>query len=143
MEVIPLEGGRFEERPAPKMLPSNQVVLLSPRGSLFFAGAAEFEEDLPAADEAEHTAVILRLRGREEVGSTILRVIARYAASLQSRKGKLVLVGVSEPVYQQLDKTGILAQLGQENVYRSTSIMGDSAMHAYLDATLWLKQEKK
>ena len=143
MEVVPLEGGRFEERPAPKQLPSNQVILLWPQGSLFFAGAAEFEENLPAAENAEHTVVILRLRGREEVGSTFLRVIARYAASLQSCNGKLVLVGVSEPVYQQLDKTEILDQLGKENVYRSTSMMGDSAMQAYQDARVWLEQEKK
>jgi SulP family sulfate permease len=87
--------------------------------------------------------VILRLRGREEVGSTFLRVIARYAASLQSCNGKLVLVGVSEPVYQQLDKTEILNQLGKDNVYRSTSMMGDSAMQAYQDAMVWLEQEKK
>jgi SulP family sulfate permease len=143
MEVVPLEGGRFEERPAPKQLPSNQVILLWPQGSLFFAGAAEFEENLPATENTEHTVVILRLRGREEVGSTFLRVIARYAASLQSCNGKLVLVGVSEPVYQQLDKTEILNQLGKDNVYRSTSMMGDSAMQAYQDAMVWLEQEKK
>jgi SulP family sulfate permease len=119
------------------------VILLWPQGSLFFAGAAEFEENLPATENTEHTVVILRLRGREEVGSTFLRVIARYAASLRSCKGKLVLVGVSEPVYQQLDKTEILNQLGKDNVYRSTSMMGDSAMQAYQDAMVWLEQEKK
>ncbi len=44
---------------------------------------------------------------------------------------------------EHLDKTGNLAQLGQENVYRSTSMMGNSALKAYQDATLWLEQEKK
>jgi SulP family sulfate permease len=142
-EVVPLEGGRYMERPAPKQLSSNHVTLLMPKGSLFFAGATEFEENLPAVENAKRAVVILRLRGREEVGSTFIRVIVRYASSLKSSQGKLVLVGVSEPVYQQLDKTGFLDQLGKENVYLSTSIIGDSTMDAYQDAVIWLEQEKK
>jgi SulP family sulfate permease len=82
--------------------------------------------------------VLLRLRGRDEIGSTFLRVIARYAESLQANQGKLVLIGVSEPVYTQLQKTSLLDQLGPENVYKATSIMGDSALNAYQDAIAWL-----
>ena len=140
VEIVPLAGGRYEERPAPKQLPSNQVILLSPVGSLFFAGAAEFEEDLPAVENSERAVVLLRLRGREEVGSTFMRVIARYASSLKTNQGKLVLVGVSEPVLHQLEKTGLLDELGQENVYRATSIMGDSTLEAYRNANDWLKK---
>jgi len=143
IEIVPLEGGRYEERPAPEQLPSNQVVILSPKGSVFFAGAAEFEEDLPSVEDAERTVVILRLRGMDEIGSTFLRVLKRYAANLNANQGKLVLVGVSEPVYQQLDKTGLLDLIGKENVYQATSIMGDSALDAYQDATAWLKETKE
>jgi SulP family sulfate permease len=139
-EIIPLPGGRYEERPAQRQLPSHQVILLDPRGSLFFAGAAEFEENLPAADSAEGSVVILRLRDREEVGSTFMRVLTRYNTNLKSCGSKLVLVGVSESVYQQLDKTGLLAQLGRENVYKATSILGDSSSQAYEDARKWLGQ---
>jgi sulfate permease, SulP family len=140
MEIVPLEGGRYEERLAPKQLPSNQVILLSPRGSLFFAGAAEFEEDLPAIGSAERPVVLLRLRGIDEIGSTFLRVITRYAENLNANQGKLVLVGVSEPVYHQLDKTGLLDQLGKENIYKASSILGDSALNAIKDADAWLGQ---
>jgi SulP family sulfate permease len=143
MEIVPLPGGRYEERPAPKQLPSHQVILLSPRGSLFFAGATEFEEHLPSVENAEQTVVLLRLRGREDLGSTFMRVLTRYDASLKSCRGKLVLVGVSETVYQQLEKTGFLAQLGKENIYRGTSFLGDSSMQAYEDATKWLGQETR
>jgi SulP family sulfate permease len=138
MEIVPLEGGRYEERPAPKQLPGNQVTLLSPRGSLFFAGAAEFEGDLPEIGSAERPVVLLRLRGRDEIGSTFQRVLTRYAANLKANQGKLVLAGVSEHVYNQLQKTGLLEALGKENVYKATSIMGDSALNAYADANAWL-----
>lgn len=137
-EIVPLEGGRYEERPAPKQLPSRQVIVLFPKGSLFFAGATEFEENLPGVGDAQGTAVILRLRGRNEIGSTFLRVIDRYGKSLKANQGKLILVGVSEQVYTQLRKTGLLDDLGSENVYRATPIMGDSALTAWEDARQWL-----
>jgi len=143
VEFVPLGGGRYKERPAPKQLPSNQVILLSPVGSLFFAGAAEFEEDLPSVEDTDRPVVLLRMRGRDEVGSTFMRVIARYASSLKAKQGKLVLVGVSEPVYHQLEKTGLLHELGEENVYRATSILGDSAFEALQDADAWLEQVKR
>jgi SulP family sulfate permease len=142
IELVVLEGGRYEERPAPKQLPSHQVVVLAPKGNPFFAGAAEFEQDLPALDNAEHTVVLLRLRGIDEIGSTFMRVMKRYAAGLESCQGKLMLVGVSKPVYHQLEITGLLDQLGKENVYRATTIMGDSSLNAYQDAAAWLEQKK-
>jgi SulP family sulfate permease len=142
VEIVPLGNGRYEERPAPKQLPSNQATILSPVGSLFFAGAAEFEEDLPAVENAQKAVVLVRLRGRDEIGSTFMRVIGRYAASLIANQGKLVLVGVSEPVYHQLEKTGLLDELGQDNIYLATSILGDSTLDAYQDANAWLDKRK-
>ncbi len=141
VEIVPLGDGRYEERPAPKQLPSNQVTILAPKGSLFFAGAAEFEEDLPSLEDSQGTVVLLRLRGRDEIGSTFMTVIARYTANLKAKQGKLVLVGVSEPVYHQIEKTGLLEELGQENIYLATSIIGDSALEAYQDANAWLENK--
>ena len=137
-EIVPLEGGRYEERPAPKELPSRQVIALFPRGSLFFAGAAEFEDNLPAVGDAQGMVVVLGLRGRNEIGSTFLRIIERYAESIKASQGKLVLAGVGEQVYTQLEKTGVLSSLGSENVYRATSILGESADVAIEDARQWL-----
>ncbi len=142
IEIVPLDGGRYEERPAPKQLPSRQVTLLSFKGSVFFAGAAHLEEHLPAVENAERPVVLLNLHGIDEIGSTFLRVIARYASNLEAQKGKLVLFGVSEPVYQQLQKTGLLNQLGEENIYKSTSILGDSALKAYQDSSAWLEEAR-
>jgi SulP family sulfate permease len=139
MEIVPLGDGRYEEHPAPKVLLAQHVTVLTPQGSLFFAGAAEFEEDLPAV--SEQNVVLLRLRGRDEVGSTFMRVIQRYAQHLKECQGKLILVGVSEPVLHQLEKTGLLTELGAENVYHQTSILGDSTRQAYQDANAWLARK--
>ena len=138
VQIVPLEDEQYEENPAPAQLPDGEVTILMPLGSLFFAGAAEFEEDLPSASEARRAVVILRLRGRKEVGSTFLRVIDRYAKTLQKNRGKLMLVGVSQPVYDQLRRTGMLAELGEENVYLATRLLGESASQAWHEGKAWL-----
>jgi SulP family sulfate permease len=138
VQIVPLENGQYEEHPAPAHLPDGQVTILMPLGSLFFAGAAEFEEDLPAAEEARRAVVVLRLRGRKEVGSTFLRVIDRYAQALGKKGGKLMLAGVSQRVYDQLRRTGMLAALGEENVYQATRLLGESAQQAWHDGQGWL-----
>jgi len=142
VEIVPLGDGRYEERPAPEQLPSNQVTLLSPVGNLFFAGAAEFEEDLPSVENSGRAVVLLRLRDMNEIGSTFMGVIRRYASSLEAIQGKLVLVGVSEPVYRQLEKTGLLDELGEDNVYIATSIMGSASLDGLEDAKQWLEYRK-
>lgn len=142
-EIVPLGGGRYEEHPAPKQLTSSQLMILTPKGSLFFAGATEFEENLPKVEDAHGMAVILRLRGRDEVGSTFMRVLDRYAKAIQANNGRLILAGVSKNVYLQLQKTGLLDTLGSENVYRATTIMGDSALSAVEDAKRWLESSNQ
>ncbi len=129
-------------RPAPLELSNNQVVILNPRGNLFFASAVEFEENLPKIEKAKRPVVLLRLRGIDEIGSTFERVLVRYSDNLRANQGKLILAGVSKSVYIQLQNTGVLDQLGKENVYRATSILGDSALNAYQDALAWLEKEK-
>jgi SulP family sulfate permease len=141
-EIVPLKGGRYEMRPAPKQLSSNQVIILFPKGNLFFASAAEFEEHLPAVENTERAVVLLRLRGIDEIGSTFMRVLVRYAESLKANQGKLVLAGIGKSVYLQLQNTGLVDQLGKENIYRATSIIGDSALDAYQDANTWLEKGK-
>ena len=138
VQIVPLEHDQYEENPAPAQLPDGEVTILMPLGSLFFAGAAEFEEDLPSAGESRRAVVVLRLRGRKEVGSTFLRVIDRYAKTLQKNGGKLMLVGVSQPVYDQLRRTGMVAELGEENIYLATRLLGESALQAWREGQAWL-----
>ncbi|HSD58791.1 MAG TPA: SulP family inorganic anion transporter, partial [Methanotrichaceae archaeon] len=150
VQITPLEGiskvvqlgeSVYEEQAAPKELPGNQVTVLMPYGSLFFAGAIDFEEEMPAVDKAKRAVVIVILRGRNEVGSTFLRVLDRLADRLEANGGKLTLAGVSEPVYSQLRKTGMLARLGEENVYKATPQFGESGLKAYLGAQTWLAEQ--
>lgn len=77
-------------------------------------------------------------RGRKEIGSTIIGVVDRYARKLQARGGKLMLVGVSQRVLEQLRRTRVLDHLEPHNVYPATPLLGEALRNAYADAERWL-----
>ncbi len=117
VEVTSTENGLPLEQSAPLTLTSGRVVVLNLYGSLFFAGARNIEEDLPQPNDARHAVVILSLRGHNELGSTFIGVIERYAAALQAHDCTLILVSVTPNALDQLDDTDTLDGLGKENVF--------------------------
>lgn len=100
--MVPQPDGGFIEGEVPEVLSSSEIVALLPVGSLFFAGAAQFEEHLPEVGEAERTVVIIGLRDRDEIGSTFVRIIERYAKQLDATGNKLMLAGMNERALLQI-----------------------------------------
>jgi SulP family sulfate permease len=138
--IVPQEDGTFTEGEVPEALPSGEIVVLQPIGSLFFAGVAELEEHLPKVEEARGTAVIVRLRDRDEVGSTFIRTIQRYTESLQAGGNLLMLEGLSKKVLEQLERTDLLDLIGEENVFRGQKQHGASLRQALAAAEAWAAQ---
>jgi SulP family sulfate permease len=133
VELLSPEGGVPIEQPAPTVLPSNKVTVLYVYGSLFFAGARNLEEDLPQVDQTEHAVVMLILRGHTDLGSTFISVLERYARALQAHGNRLMLIGVTPSVYEQLKVTDCLKVLGAENVFIADQ-PGVGAREAYQQA---------
>ncbi|MCB9114011.1 MAG: SulP family inorganic anion transporter [Caldilinea sp.] len=130
VEVTTLDDGFPVEQPAPRTLPSNTVTALNARGSLFFAGARNIEEDLPLVDETRNAVAILSLRGQRELGSTFINVLERYARAAQVSGNTLMLSSVGPAVLEQLEETGCLAVIGADNVFPAGA-PGESARLAY------------
>jgi SulP family sulfate permease len=139
-EWVLVAGGMPEERPAPRELPSHQFTLLELYGSHFFAAAKNIEEMLPAVDNTTRAVVALRLHGRDEIGSTFIGVLQRYAKALHARESRLMLVSVDPAVQEQLARTGTLALIGEENVFPATPQLGRSVNQAAAVAYAWLGQ---
>ena len=140
IQIVPVPGGLPEEHPAPESLPSNKVTMLQIYGSLFFAAAKSLEELLPAVDDTTHAVVLIGLRGRNEIGSTFVNVLERYSKDLQAHNSKLMLVGVSPEVYSQLSRSGLRAQIGDENIFPATAQLGAAMNRALVVANQWLDQ---
>ncbi|MGD8684227.1 MAG: SulP family inorganic anion transporter [Chloroflexota bacterium] len=132
------EGGVSEVDP-PTQVPASEVLAIQPYGSLFFAAASSFEERLPAVDDASKgSVVILRMRGKDEVGSTLIEVLKRYAKALAAVDSRLVLVTDSKTVLLQLERTGATDVIGEDNIYRGNEVLGRAFKRAYADAQAWV-----
>ncbi|MCL1599141.1 MAG: SulP family inorganic anion transporter, partial [Actinomycetia bacterium] len=137
------EEGNAREVDTPTSVPANEVVVLQPYGSLFFASAPVFEEALPAVtDETHNSVVILRLRGRNDLGSTFMEVLYRYGEALRDADSKLVLVSASENIHEQLAATRVTSMVGTQNIYTSDEWVGRTINRAYHDATEWIEERR-
>jgi SulP family sulfate permease len=136
--IIRVGNGRFQEAPVPAVVPSGEVLALQPIGGLFFAGAAELEDELPDVGNTTRAVVILRLRNRDEVGSTFLGVLRRYAEQLRDSGSRLMLAGVDPDVIEQLERTDTIRHIGRENVFVERDGYGESLDTALDAAQAWL-----
>ena len=142
IQVVQLtrEGdGQFKEEAAPNLLADHRVTLLQVYGHLVFSGAYTLEERLPEVGDAEGAVVILRLRGRAQIGSTLIRVLERYAQHLQANGGKLMLAGVGEHVLEQIRKTETTETIPEEDIFVATGTLGGATNAALAAAQRWLE----
>lgn len=135
-----IDPGQYPvETEPPTAVPTQQVTILVPYGSLFYAAAPVFSGQLPEVTESTHSAVvILALRGQAEVGSTFLKVLAQYAAELRQQQSKLMLAGVEPYVLTQMERTGILRTIGRENVFPVSEGVGTALLQAVDAAEAWV-----
>jgi SulP family sulfate permease len=140
-QIVILEAGQYAETDPPEQISAGEILILQPIGSLFFAGAAKFEDLLPAVGEAHGAVVIIRLRDRDEVGSTFIRIIKRYAQTLQAQGNLLMLSGLNQHVLEQLEDTDLLEMIGDENVFPAKARFGASIEQALERAETWKNQQ--
>jgi len=134
-QVHVLEGGRMRETDPPPAILAGEVVILQPYGSLFFASAPVFEHQLPAVSrESKGAVVIIRLRGTDQIGLSLIEVLHRFAHDLHDADASLKLVISEKLVFDQVQASGLADELGARNVYRSTEWIGETVRQAYADA---------
>jgi SulP family sulfate permease len=136
IELVPLDDGRFEERPPPAVLTSQHVTVLDVYGSLLYAGARTLQAHLPDPGAAQAPVVVLRLRRRTSLGATFVKVVSDYADRLASAGGRLYLSGLEPSLTERLMRSGHVD--GPIRTFEATSIVGESTRAAYLDAEAWL-----
>ncbi len=135
--------GNLIETDPPAQLPAGEVVALQPYGSLFFAAAPVLESQLPAAAAISlNSVVILRLRGRTDLGTTFMDVLRRYAQALTAAGSKLVIVSASERIQEQLRVTGVTDLISPQDIYAGDDRVGATLKHAYADATAWIERNQ-
>ncbi len=127
--------GRIRETDPPAVVPGGDVLVLQPYGSLFFASAPVFQRQLPeVGEESGGAVVIVRLRGTDQIGLSLVDVLRRFAGQLREVGSSLKVVATEERVIAQLDAGGLTADIGTGNVYKGTEWIGEALRRAYADA---------
>ena len=135
--------GNLIETDPPAQLPADEVVALQPYGSLFFAAAPVLESQLPTlANTSLNSVVILRLRGRTDLGTTFMDVLRRYAEALTAASSKLVIVSASERIQEQLRVTGVTDLISPQDIHAGDERVGATLKRAYADATSWIEHNQ-
>jgi SulP family sulfate permease len=142
VEIVRREDGALVEQPPPTELPSKQVTVLHPYGTLYFAAVYTLEKMLPSPLGARRAVVILRLRGYEGLGSTFVGVLERYAARLRASGGKLLLSGVSESTLKLLQKTETTDAIPERDIFLAEARLGASTRRALEAAEAWLGEKE-
>ncbi|MDA0166296.1 SulP family inorganic anion transporter [Solirubrobacter ginsenosidimutans] len=143
VRLQPRDDGRFAEADVPARLPSHAVTLLDVYGSLYYAGAKTLAARLPETAGAERPVVVLRLRGRTQLGASSLVVLDGYAGRLAEVDGRLILSGTAPELVKQLRRTGREHLDAEVKVFPATDVIGDSSDAAYREAQHWLDEGAK
>jgi sulfate permease, SulP family len=79
-----------------------------------------------ASEESRGAVVILRLRGADDLGSTIITALLRYRADLEAAGCSLLLCGVGDDAMRQLRASGAVATFGESRVFAATPLVSES-----------------
>ena len=127
--------GRLRESDPPDVVRAGEVLVLQPYGSLFFGSSPIFDKQLPEVSWTSRNAVVIvRLRGTDQIGLSLVDVLRRYAHQLRDAGSTLKVVATEDRVIEALGAGGLIADIGERNVYKGTEWVGDSLRRAYADA---------
>ncbi|MGN6031984.1 MAG: STAS domain-containing protein, partial [Thermomicrobiales bacterium] len=125
------------ESPVPASLRDGDTLILDVDGSLFYAGARTLGHILPNVGQARNAAVVLRLKGQGDIGSTLLAILNTYAVQLRSQGGVLVLAGIEPAVRDRMKKLHQVNEIGIDHVFASTPIRHRSIHEAEAFVASW------
>lgn len=142
IHMVRNEAGHYEEGDAPETYPSGKVTVLRFDHLQFFAEVPLLDSMLPDNRGVKNAVVILTLRYIETLPSTTLKWLARYAKELRGNGNLLLVAGVVPHVFELLERTEILNELGKENVFPAHRVVSESIEAARDRGQSWLKEKE-
>ena len=136
------DRGQKEVDP-PETVGRNEVIFLQQYGNIFFASATVFEDLLPTVtDETDNSVVILRLRGKDDLGTTFMDVLDRYATELREASSKFILMSLEPRAMDQLVVSGTAETIGSANLYPVDEWITREIDTVMDDANAWVDEHR-
>lgn len=137
-ELVLREDGRYQEKPLPNDFPSNKPTVIEVKGLDYFAVAYLLEEQLPSINKTSNAVIIINLHDRSYLSTNVVVWMREYAQELKESGNLLMLAEVEKSVKKQLKRTGVLDEIGVENIFMASSIVNNSVNEAFEAAYEWI-----
>ena len=141
--LVPAAEGRFLEEDPPERLPDEEVTIIDIYGSVFYADTEAINAELPEVVGTRHAVLVVRLRGRGELGSSAIGLLRRWTEQLQEGDGALLLAGVGAHMGDQLTRTGVADLIGPDNIFPAHSLVYRSTEEALAAGRLRLRRDDR
>ncbi|KAA9340544.1 SulP family inorganic anion transporter [Adhaeribacter soli] len=134
-----LPDGSFEEITLPEQLENDAIHIFAVDGDLHFAGARMLEHQWPKITSGtRHPIIILELRGRNNVGATLIEVLEKYYEKIQRADGRFYLTELGENSYASFRIQAASEVLHGMHILKKEAIIGRSTQQAVQEAQAWL-----
>lgn len=138
-ELNILEDGHYQEHPLPEKFPSGRTTIIEMKGLDYFAVAYLIEEQMPSITKTKGAVIILNLHDKIHLGTNVMVWLKEFNKNLQDSGNLLMLAEVEESLKRQLERTGVMQEIGEENIFMATSIVNKSVNEAAEAANKWIK----
>ena len=128
---------RWREIDAPPRLESGSTTVLALTGSAYFATTYRAPQAIPKYTDAAGAALVLQVRGFRFYSLTGLDYLKELVIDLQAHGHLIVFADVEPDQRTMLERTGMLAMVGEQNVVWRRDVIGEAATEAVAVAQAW------
>lgn len=129
-EMVRTSAGPFVERPLRDRTGEQQVIFIQVEGDLFFGVADELRDQFETLARSGVRVVILRLKRTHSIDATVLGVLERFVEDMQRQDKHVLLCGVKPELMDRLSRYGLVARIGEKNVFEASFGVFTSAKQA-------------
>jgi len=136
------EGGVLAELADPAKRANPQISIIHIEGDLFFGAADLFQEHIRGQAENQNIRVfILRMKNARHLDATTVMAMESLQDYLSQTGRHLLISGCNADVLRVLKRSGLLAKMGEANVFPAEVNLTMSTKRALKRASQLLKQE--
>jgi len=136
------DQGQLSELTDPTKRPHSQISIIHVEGELFFGAADLFQDEVRRQAEDQNIRVfILRMKNARHLDASTVMALENLNDYLKQTGRHLLISGSNADVTRVLDRSGLLAQMGKENVFPAEANLTMSTKKALTRASQLLKQE--
>jgi SulP family sulfate permease len=137
------ESGQLAELQDPAARANPQISIIHVEGELYFGAADLFQEEIRRLGEDAHIRVfILRMKNARHLDASTVMAMENLHDYLQASGRHMLISGCNGEVMSVLKNSGVLAEIGPENVFPAESNLTMSTKRALRRATELLHTRK-